>query len=168
MRRLLIASALFAPLACGPRPMVSDKYASESKPEAAPATFDYAAYIDAVYNKRNPDAIDQFFSPDVVVHSVAPDVEGGKGTEYLKQLAKALMEAFPDVKLTVADLVKDGDRLAARVTVEGTHKGEFLGIKPTGKTVRVANFAMYRIENGKIVETWSLVDVAALRRQLTD
>ena len=168
MRGGILALSIVALAACGPRPMVSDKYASESKPEAALATFDYAAYIDAVYNKRNPDAIDQFFTPGVIVHSVAPDVEGGKGTDYLKQLAQALLEAFPDLKLTVADLVKDGDRLAARVTLEGTHKGEFLGIKPTGKAIKVANFAMYRIENHKIAESWSLVDVAALRRQLAD
>jgi steroid delta-isomerase-like uncharacterized protein len=158
--------ACSASLACRPLPQVSDKYKTEPAPATA-SKFDYRKYIDSVYNAHNPDAVDQFFAEDVVVHSVAPDVEGGKGTEYLKQLARTLITAFPDVKLTVEELVQEGDRIAARVTVEGTHKGEFAGIKPTGRSVKVANFAIYRVKDGKIAEMWSLVDTTQLRVQLT-
>jgi steroid delta-isomerase-like uncharacterized protein len=161
-------AALLLLAACGPRPMVSDKYKSEEPASnASTPAFDYRKYIDAVYNAHNPDAVEQFFTSDVVVHSVAPDVEGGKGTEYLKELARTLITAFPDVKLTVDEVVQDGDRLAARVTVEGTHQGEFAGIKPTGRTIKVANFAIYRIKDGKIAEMWSLVDTTQRRVQLT-
>jgi steroid delta-isomerase-like uncharacterized protein len=160
----LLSAALLA--ACGPRPLVSDKYQTEAPPPKA-AEFDYRKYIDAVYNAHNPDAVDQFFTPNVIVHSVAPDVESGQGTDYLKDLARTLITAFPDVKLTVEEVVQEGDKLAARVTVEGTHKGEFAGIKPTGRTIKVANFAVYRIKDGKIAEMWSLVDTTQLRVQLT-
>jgi len=166
MRRagLVTGLALFLALGCKPLPQVSDGAQASSEPGAS---FDYRAYIDAVYNKHDPEAIDRFFAPSVKVHSVAPDAEGGEGTTYLKDLAKSLISAFPDVKLTVDEVVQEKDRLAARVTIEGTHKGEFAGIKPTGRAVKAANFAVYRLENGKIVEVWSLTDVAALTRQLT-
>jgi predicted ester cyclase len=131
---------LAALVGCGARPLVSDKYQTE-QPASAPAEFDYQRYIDRVYNAHDPDAVAQFFTSDVIVHSVAPDVEGGQGLEYLKQLARNLITAFPDVRLTVEELVAEGDRLAARVSVEGTHQGEFLGIKPTGRKIKVANFA---------------------------
>ncbi len=165
-RRLAPLALLFALVGCGPRPLVSDKYQSE-KPESTATTFDYRKYVDTVYNAHNPEAVSQFFTADVKVHSVAPDVEGGEGTEYLEELARTLITAFPDVRLTVDELVQDGDRLAARVTVTGTHKGEFAGIKPTGRTIKVANFAIYRIRDGKIAEMWSLVDTTQLRVQLT-
>ncbi len=161
---LLVGLSLSLLGGCKPLPQVSDgQSASEEK---SAQSFDYRAYIEAVYNKHDPEAIDQFFSPSVKIHSVAPDAEGGEGTAYLKDLAKNLFAAFPDVKLTVDEVVQDKDRLAARVTIEGTHKGEFAGIKPTGRTVKAANFAVYRLEGGKIAEVWSLTDVAALTRQL--
>ena len=149
---------------CKPLPQVADGETEAARPTE---DFDYAAYIEAVYNKHDPEAIDRFFSPSVKVHSVAPDAEGGEGTAYLKDLAKNLITAFPDVKLSVDEVIRDKDRLAARVTLEGTHQGAFAGIKPTGKRVKAANFAVYRLANGKIAEVWSLTDVAALTRQLT-
>lgn len=164
---LLAALSLAVPgltLGCKPLPQVADGQSAGAQPTEA---FDYAAYIEAVYNKHDPEAIDRFFSPSVKIHSVAPDADGGEGTAYLKDLAKNLIAAFPDVKLTVDEVIRDKNRLAARVTLEGTHQGEFAGIKPTGKKVKAANFAVYRLENGKIAEVWSLTDVAALTRQLT-
>lgn len=156
--------ALALGVGCKPLPQVGGAEGATEPQEAG--AFDYRAYIDAVYNRHDPEAVDKFFLPTVKVHSVAPDAEGGEGTAYLKELAKNLITAFPDVKLTVEEVVQEKDRLAARVTIEGTHKGEFAGIKPTGKKVRAANFALYRLENGKIAEVWSLTDLASLTRQL--
>ncbi|MFO0564774.1 MAG: ester cyclase [Polyangiaceae bacterium] len=160
-----LLAALLSAVACKPLPRV-DSGGSETKAPKADGEFPYREYIDAVYNQHDPSAIDKYFSSSVVVHSVAPDAEDGTGTEYLKELAKNLLAAFPDVKLSVQEVLVDKDRLAARVSIEGTHKGDFAGIKPTGKSVKAQNFAIYRIEGGKIVEVWSLTDVAAITRQL--
>ena len=141
---------------------------AQSGDESGEGAFDYRKYIDAVYNAHNPDAVEKFFTSDVIVHSLAPGGEDGTGTDYLKGLAKGLMEAFPDAHLTVEDVVREGDKLSARVTVEGTHKGDFAGIKPTGRTVKVQNFAVYRLRGDKICEVWSLTDLAQLRIQLTE
>lgn len=165
--RLGLAAALVVGLAlgCKPLPQVAGP-GGTSQSDGPTAPFSYRDYIEAVYNRHDPEAIDKYFTPSVKVNSVAPDAEGGSGTAYLKDLAKGLIAAFPDVKVTVDDVVQEKDRLAARVTIEGTHQGEFAGIKPTGRKVKAANFAVYRLENGRIAEVWSLTDVAALLRQL--
>jgi steroid delta-isomerase-like uncharacterized protein len=67
-------------------------------------------------------------------------------------------EGFPDLSVTVEDVMAEGDRVAARVTMRGTHHGEFQGIAPTGKHVEVKAMDMFRISNGKIVEHWGHAD----------
>jgi predicted ester cyclase len=155
-------------LGCGPRVNVSDDPSSAPGASKSAGRFSYETYIDAVYNAHNPDALERFFSPNVVVHGLAPGVPDKNGIGYLKDLAKNLIAAFPDVHMTVEDVVQEGNRLSARVVLEGTHKGEFIGIAPTGRKVKVANFAMYRLDGDKIAEVWSLVDLAQLELQLTE
>jgi predicted ester cyclase len=67
-------------------------------------------------------------------------------------------EGFPDLTIAVEDVMAEGDRVRARVTMRGTHSGEFQGIAPTGKRVEVRAIDMFRIEHGKIVEHWGHAD----------
>ena len=67
-------------------------------------------------------------------------------------------EGFPDLSITVEDVMAEGDRVAARVTMRGTHRGAFQGIAPTGKRVEVRAIDMFRISGGKIVEHWGHAD----------
>jgi len=97
---------------------------------------------------------------------MTPGNVAGAGLDYLKGRAQSLFNAFPDVKFVIEAVVQQGDRLAARVTLEGTHQGEFAGIPATGKRMKVYDFAMYRIVGGKITDVWSLVDMQALRDQV--
>jgi len=84
----------------------------------------------------------------------------------LKGRAQSLLNAFPDVHFEIEDVVQQDDRLAARVTLEGTQRGEFAGIPATGKRMKVHDFAMYRIVDGKITDVWSLIDMQGLRDEL--
>jgi len=77
-----------------------------------------------------------------------------------------LRKAFPDVSLALEDLVVEGDRVAARMTMRGTHSGEYLGIKPTGRTVKVTGFEISKTRDGKYAETWGLLDIFSLLNQL--
>ena len=128
--------------------------------------FPYARYNQDVWNSHNPDALAQYFAADAKVHSMTPGSVAGAGLDYLKTRARSLFSAFPDVKFVVEDVVQQDDRLAARVTLEGTQRGEFAGIPATGKRMKVYDFAMYRVVNGKITDVWSLIDVQAMRDQL--
>jgi steroid delta-isomerase-like uncharacterized protein len=67
-------------------------------------------------------------------------------------------EGFPDLGITIEDVMAEGDRVTARVVMRGTHRGEFQGITPTGKRIEVRAIDMFRISNGKIVEHWGHAD----------
>ena len=128
--------------------------------------FPYARYTGQVWNSHDPEALAQFVAADAKVHSMTPGVLAGAGLDYLKGRAQSLFNAFPDVHFEIEDIVQQDDRLAARVTLQGTQRGEFAGIPATGKRMKVYDFATYRIVGGKITDVWSLIDMQGLRDQL--
>ena len=128
--------------------------------------FPYARYTEDVWNSHNPDALATYFAPDARVHSMTPGSVAGTGLDYLKGRAQSLLKAFPDIHFVIEQVVEWDDCLAARVTLEGTQRGEFAAIPATGKRMKVYDFAMYRIVDGKITDVWSLIDMQALRDQL--
>jgi steroid delta-isomerase-like uncharacterized protein len=128
--------------------------------------FPYERYNKDVWDSHNPDALANYVALDARVHSMIPGKVAGSGLGYLKARAASLFKAFPDVKFVIEEIVQQGDRLAARVTLEGTHRAEFTGIPATGKRMKVYDFAMYRIADGKITDIWSLIDMQAMRDQL--
>ncbi len=128
--------------------------------------FPYARYNDDVWNSHNPDALAKYFAPDARVHSMTPGNVAGAGLDYLKVRAQSLLNAFPDIRFVIEDVIQQDDRVAARVTLEGTHRSDFAGIPATGKRMKVYDFAMYRVVEGKITDVWSLIDMQALRNQL--
>lgn len=108
--------------------------------------------------------IEQFFAPDYRRH-LAPT--GPHLTrEEQRERASRLRVAFPDAAAALEDIVAEGDRVAYRLTIRGTHRGPFLGIAPTGRRVLVSFFAIVRIEDGKLAEEWGGLDQVDLLRQL--
>ena len=89
------------------------------------------------------------------------------GRESLKTYLRGLREAFPALRLPVAQMIAEGDRVAVLNAVQGTHRGAFLGIAPTGRTVDAPAFQLYRIQDGRLAEHWEVADFATLQRQLT-
>jgi steroid delta-isomerase-like uncharacterized protein len=130
------------------------------------ARFPYRRYVDDVWNAHDLDALPKYFAPDVRVHSLSPGIDPGVGVPYLRDLASSFFKAFPDVKVVVEDVIQEGDRVAARATLEGTQAAEFAGVSSTGRRMKIYDFVMYRVASGKIVEVWSLVDIQGLRDQL--
>ena len=88
------------------------------------------------------------------------------GRETLKSYFQGLRTAFPDIRLPISQMIAEGDRVAVLNAVQGTHRGEFLGIAPTGRTVDAPAFQMYRIQDGQLAEHWEVADFATLLRQL--
>ena len=83
-----------------------------------------------------------------------------------KQFAQAFFEALPDLRHIIEDQISEGDRVASLITVEGTHKGHFRGIPPTGKEVSYPSMTIHRIVDGKIVEEWVVADILGMMQQL--
>jgi steroid delta-isomerase-like uncharacterized protein len=111
-----------------------------------------------------PAVIEQFFAPDYRRHltPTGPQLTG----EEQRERASRLREAFPDADATLEDIVAEGDRVAYRLTIRGTHRGPFLGVPPTGRRVTVSFFAIVRVEDGKLAEEWGGLDQSDLLRQL--
>ncbi len=101
-----------------------------------------------------------FDRAEEIVDASAPDNEllpgdpSAKLIDTFKETFSEAREGFPDLTVTIEDVMAEGDRVTARVTMRGTHRGEFQGIAPTGKRVEVRAIDMFRIEDGKIVEHW--------------
>jgi predicted ester cyclase len=84
----------------------------------------------------------------------------------MKQGLTRAQAAFSDISITVEDQIAEGDKVVSRWTIRGTHKGEYMGIAPTGKQVTITGISIYRIEKGKIVEDWANSDMLGMLQQL--
>lgn len=121
-------------------------------------------FFEEAWNQHNPDAVDRYMAGDYTTHTslpgVTPDAAG------LKQWIAATIAAFPDLSWSIEDVMAEGDRVAVRWSVTGTHQGEFLGIPATSKEVTVRGFSLEQIEGGKIKESWGEWDALGLLQQL--
>jgi steroid delta-isomerase-like uncharacterized protein len=108
-------------------------------------------------------ALDEICTPDFVHHGpgIPPDLDG------FKQMVPLFRSAFTDVEVDIEDLIAEGDRVVDRITVRGTHQGEFMGIPPSGKRWEMQEIHIARIVDGKIVERWTMVDMSGLLQQLS-
>lgn len=121
-------------------------------------------YIAEVWDRQNPTAVDEFLAPTYKRYrspTAEPLTRDGQ-----KQLLTSFRAAFPDAQLTVEEIIAEGNRIAFRSTIRGTHQGEFLGIAPTGKHVTVSLVDVIHIENGRFAEQWGGPDLLDLLQQL--
>ena len=121
-------------------------------------------YMEEVWTKGNLAAVDELVATNYVDHTpmpgASPDLQG------LKQFVTVVTAAFPDWQPTIEDMIAEGDKVVVRFRGRGTHKGEFMGIPPTGKQVAMMAIAIHRIAGGKIVENWLQADMLGMMVQL--
>ena|SRR5262245_65963093 len=121
-------------------------------------------YYEAMWNCWDFALADELIAEDVSFRgSLGVSVQGREG---FKDYMRTVRRAFPDFQNRVEELVAEGDRVVARLTYTGTHRGELFGIPPTGRPVGYAGVAFFRITGSRIVEGWVLGDVHGLTQQL--
>jgi len=120
-------------------------------------------YIEELFNQKNLATIDELNTPDVVLHNASMTIQG---REPYKQFVSMYLTAFPDMSMTIEDMIAEGDTVAERVTIRATHKGDFMGIPPTGKQGTVTAIYIVRFANGKGAEVWANGDDLGLLQQL--
>lgn len=108
--------------------------------------------------------IDELVAPDALIRT--PVSFDKTGAAALKHVWTALFAAFPDLHLEVEDMIAEGDKVVVRNTVTGTHRGPYMGLEPTGKTVTYNEIFIFRFVDGRIAETWGVVDVLSQMKQL--
>jgi len=121
--------------------------------------------VEEIFNRGNISRADEFLAPDFVEHEELPPGMP-PGREGVKLMTTMFRSAFPDFKATIDDIIAEGDKVAIRMTWSGTHKGEFMGIAPTGKSVSFGVFDVIRIAGGKFVEHWGQMDSTGMMQQL--
>jgi predicted ester cyclase len=123
-----------------------------------------AAGAFARFNDREDrDAFFDAYDPGVALHGYPGDLQGLDG---LRRFHEALWGAFPDARLTVEDLVVEGDRAALRYRLQGTHRGHYLGVAPTGLSFDVEGLTLLRLADARVVEEWHSPTELAILRQL--
>jgi steroid delta-isomerase-like uncharacterized protein len=114
-------------------------------------------------NRGNESVIDELIAPNYV--SGEGDVSAA-GPEGFKAIAAGFRTAFPDARLTIQEIIAEGDKVVTWAVFTGTHNGPLEGIPPTGKQVRVKDVDLWRVENGKVVETLTHFDQLGMLQQL--
>jgi steroid delta-isomerase-like uncharacterized protein len=151
---LLLTEALYGPNQ--PRARMS---AEENKALAR-------RFMDEVYNEGNVNFIDEVVASNLVVHDPTSPEGMTSGVQSAKQFVEVYRNAFPDIQMTVEDLIAEGDKVVTRWRARGTHQGELMGIPPSGNPVEVTGITIDRIEGGKVVETWANYDALGMMQQV--
>jgi steroid delta-isomerase-like uncharacterized protein len=118
-----------------------------------------------IWNQRNLDLVEEIYAPDYVNHDLTMP-EDVRGIGAVREFYSRYQSAFPDAEITIEDQVAEGDKVVTRWTGRGTHKGELMGVPPSGNRVEVAGITISRIEGGKVAEEWDSYDALGLMQQI--
>ena len=123
-------------------------------------------FFEEVWNQKRDRAIDLMLAPDCIAYGL-PDPDAVlRGTEEFRAVHRSFCGAFPDLYITVEDVIAAGDRVAARWRATGTHLGDHLGFPATGKQTGLNGATIGVIRNGRICEAWNMMDMGHLFESL--
>jgi predicted ester cyclase len=133
-----------------------------STPEENKAQF--RRTYEEVLNQGDLSGVDKLIAPEFLNHEAPPGRD--RGPESMRGLATMLRTAFPDLRFTIEELVAEGDIVAGRLTMGGTHEGPLMGMPPTGRSVRQDHMHFVRYWDGKAVEHWGVRDELGMMQQM--
>jgi steroid delta-isomerase-like uncharacterized protein len=118
-----------------------------------------------VWEEGNIGLVDELVAPDYVNHSPGiPDQP--EGPEGIKVLVSMIRGGMLDPRVVIDDMIAEGDRVAVRYTIEGTHEGELFGVPPTGRRLSIESCTVEQVSDGKIREHWRVTDTLDMMQQL--
>ena len=121
-------------------------------------------WLDEIWNKVNLAAVDELCTTNFTFSYAAPGVSNDR--EGYKQTVIMLTSGVSDLKVTLEDMVAEGDKVAIRWKGSSKHTGEFMGMPPTGKQLAMTGINIIRIKDGEIIEEWGEMDMMGLMQQL--
>lgn len=124
-----------------------------------------AYLLDKIWVEHDISVINEFISEDAELHS---PLHTFHGKQSMYGVVEKWFAAFPDLKVTWHDFIGEKDTVVCRFTADGTHLGSFFDTKPSFREVSFSGVMIIRLENGKVVDYWSLVDIHAILSQLEE
>lgn len=119
-------------------------------------------------NQQKTSQLAELTHPNFKRHDLAGALPEVSGTDGPVNLLQTVLRAIPDLHYEIVQIVARDDRVVAQLRGTGTHRGEFLGVAATGKRIQWNAINIYRVEGVKVIETWQLVDVWGLMRQMRE
>lgn len=123
-------------------------------------------WFEEVWNQGQTATIDEVLTGGTVFYGLTSNGDATRGPDGFKPFFHRLRAAFPDIRITVDDVVTEGDKVAARWTATMTHTGDALGFPATHRPVQISGMCFSRLEGGKLVEGWNNWDEMGMMRQL--
>ena len=123
-------------------------------------------FFQEFWDQKNLAVADELLAATHVDHTPGSPPGLPPGPEGFKQFASVYFAAFPDLRLTIEDMVAEGDKVVTRWTSHATHTGNLFGIPPTGKSTSITGITISRLAGGKAVETWTNFDMLGLLQQI--
>lgn len=112
-------------------------------------------------NERDLSSAVSAISPEFIHHST-----GARGHDGMRAFGEMFLGGFPDMHITIDDVIGEGDRVVTRGRWTGTHQGDFMGIPATGRSVDVEYIDLWRVEDGLLAENWVQMDIMGMMQQL--
>lgn len=167
MKRILsfvFAFVLLAGISCVDKADKADLKALKSKHHVEEHNKEVILkYWEGKWNDRRPEILDESQTPDVVYHGTSMNMNG---LDEYKAVYQSYLSALHDTHIEIEELIAEGDRVVSRCLFTGVHAGELEGLPPTGKTIQIQMFTVFRLVNGKIAEEWEIMDELGFMLQL--
>jgi len=123
-------------------------------------------WFEEVWNQGREETIDELLAPEGVAHGLGEAGAEVRGPEGFKPFFRNLRGSFPDLHIRIEEIISEGEWAAVRVVLEGTHKGDGLGVPASGRRVRVSGIVLLRTAGNRIVEGWNNWDQLGLMQQI--
>ena len=123
-------------------------------------------WFEELWNKRNRAVLNELLDPSAIGNTEGGQISGHD--EFVQKLHEPLIGAFPDLRVTLEDIVAEGDKAAVRWTFEATHTGDTLGIPATNRRVKVSGMSWLQCRNGRLVAGWDRWNMSGLMSYLKD
>lgn len=117
-------------------------------------------------NDRDAETIEENLTEDFVRHDLVQVFSPALGKDGAGEFVEAMQKGLSDLHVDIEDIFASGDRVVVREVNRGTHTGPLLGVQPTGRRIEFSGINIYRIENGRVAETWQHIDWHGALRQL--
>jgi steroid delta-isomerase-like uncharacterized protein len=122
-------------------------------------------YFEGAWEQGNLELLDELLAPDYVNHNPATP-EMPTGPEGVKGVVSMFRSGMPDLKVVIEDMIAEGEKVATRYTLEGTHEGELFGVPPTGQRLSIKSMTVERVVDGKVRDHWRVTDNLEMMQQL--